>query len=214
MRAASRPQYRRLRRIVEMVKAGTRSGRLPTMADFQRELEASRRTITRDLDFLRLEEDAPIAYDPVGRGYRLTDECFALPAVELSQADLANLAAARAALGTTSSLPAARAVDGLLAKVAEAAPARYAEALDKLSDRFGALHEAPAQIEPATWAVLSDTVAAGRVIATRYRRFDGTERDYLIEPRRLIAHRGNWYALAKKRPGGELRAFALRNIRI
>ena len=50
MRAASRPQYRRLRRIVEMVKAGTRSGRLPTMADFQRELEASRRTITRDLE--------------------------------------------------------------------------------------------------------------------------------------------------------------------
>ncbi len=29
MRAGSRPQYRRLRRIVEMLKAGTRSGRLP-----------------------------------------------------------------------------------------------------------------------------------------------------------------------------------------
>ncbi|HPA18206.1 MAG TPA: hypothetical protein PLU30_10695 [Verrucomicrobiae bacterium] len=43
----------------------------------------------------------------------------------------------------------------------------------------------------------------------RYRRLDGTERDYLTEPLRLVAHRDNWYALAKNRPGGELRAFAL-----
>ncbi|HPA21065.1 MAG TPA: hypothetical protein PLU30_25180 [Verrucomicrobiae bacterium] len=76
MRAGSRPQYRRLRRIVEMLKARARSGRLPTMADFQRELEASRRTIARDLDFLRVEENAPIAFDPKGRGYR-TRRCAA-----------------------------------------------------------------------------------------------------------------------------------------
>lgn len=78
MRAGSRPQYRRLRRIVDMVTVGMRSGRLPTMADFQRELEASRRTIARDLDFLRMEENAPIAFDARARGYRLADETFAL----------------------------------------------------------------------------------------------------------------------------------------
>ena len=69
------------------------------MADFQRELEARWRTIASDLDFLRMEENAPIAFDPKGRGYRLTHESFALPPVGLSQGDLANLAAARAALG-------------------------------------------------------------------------------------------------------------------
>ena len=74
MRAGSRPQYRRLHRIVEMLKAGARTGRLPTMADLRRELEASRRTVGRDLDFLRLEESAPITYDSKAGGYRLTDD--------------------------------------------------------------------------------------------------------------------------------------------
>lgn len=78
-----------------------------------------------------------------------------------------------------------------------------------IDECFGALHEGHARIRPATWAALADAVASSRVIAARYRRFDGTERDYLIEPLRLVAHRGNWYALARKRPGGELRAFAL-----
>ncbi len=209
MKAGSRPQYRRLRHIVEMLQAGTRSGRLPTMADFQQELEASRRTIARDLDFLRLEENAPIAYDPEGRGYRLTDQSFALPPVELSQGDLANLAAARAALGGPSFLQTARAVDGVLGKIAEAAPARYAEVLDKICGRFGALHETPARIEPAIWSIFAQAVAGCLIVAARYHRFDGAERDYVIEPLRLVAHRGNWYALARKRPGGELRAFAL-----
>lgn len=209
MRAGSRPQYRRLRRIVEMLKAGTRSGRLPRMAEFQRELEASRRTVARDLDFLRLEENAPIAFDPRGRGYRLTDETFALPHVDVSGSDLATLAAARAALADTPTSPLARSMDAVIGKIAEAAPASYAEALEKISDRFGALHEAPARIVPAIWSTLAEAVAASLVVAARYRRFDGTERDYHIEPLRLVAHRGNWYALARKRPGGEQRAFAL-----
>lgn len=185
MKAGSRQQYRRLRRIVEMLNAGTRSGRLPRMAEFQRELEASRRTVARDLDFLRLEENAPIAFDPKGRGYRLTDETFSLPHVDVSGPDLATLAAARAALADTPTSPLARSMDAVIGKIAEAAPAR---------------------IEPDIWSILAEAVARCLVIAARYRRFDGTERDYLIEPLRLVAHRGNWYALARKRPGRELTA--------
>ncbi|MCC6354263.1 MAG: WYL domain-containing protein [Verrucomicrobiae bacterium] len=79
-------------------------------------------------------------------------------------------------------------MDAVIGKIAEAAPAR---------------------IEPDIWSILAEAVARCLVIAARYRRFDGTERDYLIEPLRLVAHRANWYALARKRPGRELRAFAL-----
>ena len=69
-------------------------GRLPTMADFQRELEASRRTIARDLDFLRMEENAPITCDRGGDGYRLTDAMLPVPPAEMSSGELSSLAAA------------------------------------------------------------------------------------------------------------------------
>jgi len=49
MRTTTRPQYHRLRRILEMIREGTRTGSLPNCGHFTRELEVSRRTLMRDL---------------------------------------------------------------------------------------------------------------------------------------------------------------------
>ena len=53
MRMATRPQYHRLQRILELIRAGTRRGSLPNCGHLTRELAVSRRTLMRDLDFLR-----------------------------------------------------------------------------------------------------------------------------------------------------------------
>lgn len=63
MKAGSRPQYYRIRRIVQMVREGAETGCLTKRNDFMREFEMSRRTVARDLDFLRDEERAPLTYD-------------------------------------------------------------------------------------------------------------------------------------------------------
>jgi predicted DNA-binding transcriptional regulator YafY len=68
----NRSQYHLLRRIIAMVRDGMAGGRLPNRSDFRRELEVSPRTLARDLDFLRDEERAPIAYEPARHGYRST----------------------------------------------------------------------------------------------------------------------------------------------
>ena len=68
-----------------MVREGTQSGYLANSSDFKNELGVSRRTVARDLDFLRDEENAPIEYDESGKGYRLTDETYSLPPVRLSR---------------------------------------------------------------------------------------------------------------------------------
>ena len=63
MRPATRPQYHRLQRILQMIREGTRTGSLPNCRHFIRELEVSRRTLMRDLDCLRDDHHAPITYD-------------------------------------------------------------------------------------------------------------------------------------------------------
>ena len=83
----NRPPYHRLRRIIAMVRDGMARGRLPNRSDFRRELEVSPRTLSRDLDFLRDEESAPIAYEPARHGYLLTDATYDLPPVNLSRRD-------------------------------------------------------------------------------------------------------------------------------
>ena len=85
MRRATRPQYHRLQRILEMIREGTRAGSLPNCGHFTRELEVSRRTLMRDLDFLRDDENAPIAYDDSGKGFKLSDPTFVLPPVQLTR---------------------------------------------------------------------------------------------------------------------------------
>lgn len=59
------------------------------------EFEVSRRTVARDLDFLRDEENAPLAYDEVRHGYVLTDQTYALPPVSISRKEAFSFGLAR-----------------------------------------------------------------------------------------------------------------------
>jgi predicted DNA-binding transcriptional regulator YafY len=95
MKAGSRPQYYRIRRMVQMVREGTETGYLPNSGDFMKEFEVSRRTVARDLDFLRDEERAPLAYDDARHGFRLTDETYTLPPVRISRQEAFSFGLAR-----------------------------------------------------------------------------------------------------------------------
>src|ERR1035437_6639574 len=88
MKTATRPQYHRLQRILELIREGTRAGSLPNCGHFARELAVSRRTLMRDLDFLRDDHNAPIAYDDSRRGFKLTDPTFKLAPVELTRREV------------------------------------------------------------------------------------------------------------------------------
>ena len=52
--------------MVQMVREGAETGYLPNGRDFMKEFEVSRRTVARDLDFLRDEERAPLALPVCG----------------------------------------------------------------------------------------------------------------------------------------------------
>lgn len=95
MKTKSRPQYYRIRRVLEMVREGTKSGYLANSSDFKEELGVSRRTVARDMDFLRDEENAPIEYDESRKGYLLTDASYSLPPVRLSRKEVFSFSIAR-----------------------------------------------------------------------------------------------------------------------
>ena len=92
MRPATRPQYHRLQRILELIREGTRTGSLPNGGHFIRELEVSRRSVMRDLDFLRDDHHAPIAYGDSRKGFQLTDPTFSLPPVQLTRREVSGKA--------------------------------------------------------------------------------------------------------------------------
>lgn len=213
MKNISRPQYYRVKRILEMVREGTRTGRYPNAGTFCGELGVSRPTVMRDLDFLRYEENAPIAYVPSCFGYRLTDPTWSLPPAQLSRQEIFAFSIARKLLerfhGTALDLD----MRSVLNKIAESLEGTITVDMESLTEHFTVLGEDYVTQDPETWKKVAQGVERREALEVRYQRFDGEERTHVLEPYHLISYHGNWYALARDREKDRLATFAVSRIR-
>ena len=213
MRMATRPQYHRLQRILELIRAGTRSGSLPNCGHFTRELEVSRRTLMRDLDFLRDDLHAPIAYDESRKGFCLTDPTFQLAPIELTRREVFSFFIARKLLERFEGTPLALDMRSVLSKIADSLRGTVSLDLESLTDRFTVLAEDYARVDPGVWQRAGRAINQSERLRLRYQRFDGATRDYVLEPYHLVAYHGNWYLLALNPAAGHIESFALSRCR-
>jgi hypothetical protein len=176
MKTATRPQYHRLQRILEMVREGTRAGSPPNCRHFIHELEVSRRTLMRDLDFLRDDHHAPIVYDDSRRGFCLTDPTFKLAPVELTQREVFSFSIGRKLLERFEGTPPEMDMRSVLDKIADSLQGNVSLDVESLTDQFTVLSEDHIQVEPEVWQ------RAGRAINQRE-----CTRDYAVEPYHLAA---------------------------
>jgi predicted DNA-binding transcriptional regulator YafY len=199
MRNISRPQYYRIKRILEMIREGTRTGRYCNASDFIRELEIARRTVIRDLDFLRDEENAPVEYDESRKGYYLSDPTWSLPPARLSRKELFAFSIARKLLerfhGTALDLD----LRSVMNKIAESLEGTITVDLGALTEHFTVLGEDYVLQDPAIWKAVSQCVERHEAVEVRYQKFNGEEKTYLLEPYHLISYHGNWYVLGRER---------------
>jgi len=213
MKAGSRPQYYRIRRMVQMVREGAETGYLPNSSDFMKEFEVSRRTVARDLDFLRDEERAPLAYDDVRHGFRLTDETYTLPPVRISRREAFSFALARKLLAHYEGTPLHLDMRLVLDKIAESLEGDVTIEPDWLSEHVGVLPEDRVRIDPDVWAGLAGYVERREVIRATYQTFDGRVSEYELHPYHLLAYHGNWYLMAWNVNKGRVATFALSRFR-
>jgi predicted DNA-binding transcriptional regulator YafY len=213
MKASTRPQYHRLQRILELIREGTRSECLPNCGDFMRELEVSRRTLMRDLDFLRDDHRAPIAYDDSRKGFRLTSPTFNLPPVELTQQEVFTFSIARKLLERFEGTPLELDMRSVLGKIADSLQGTVSLDLESLTDQFTVLAEDHARVDPEIWRRAGRAINQRERLRLGYQRFDGATREYLLEPLHLVGYHGNWYLLALNRAARRMETFALSRCR-
>lgn len=213
MKAATRPQYYRLRRILEMVREGTRTGTPPNCGHFTLELGVSRRTLMRDLDFLRDEEQAPVVYDSARKGFRLSDPTFALAPVRLSQREIFTFSIARKLLERFEGTPLEMDMGSMLAKIAESLEGTVSLDIESLTEQFTVLGEDHARVDAGIWRAAGRAINQRERVRVEYRRFDGAAGNYLLEPYHLVAYHGNWYLLAYNAVAGRMETFALSRCR-
>ena len=199
--------------MVQMVREGSGEGRPPNCTDFTAEFGVSRRTVARDLDFLRDEERAPLAYDDARHGFRLTDETYTLPPVTITRREAFNFGLARKLLAHYEGTPLHLDMRAVLDKIAESLAGDITIEPDWLSEHVGILPEDRVRIDPEVWAQLAGCVERRETIRATYQTFDGRVSEYDLHPYHLLAYHGNWYALALNTAKSRIETFALSRFR-
>ncbi len=209
----SRPD--RIMRIHKMLELNRSVG----IAEFLDELEISRATFKRDVEFMRDRLNAPIVWDREANGYRYQtgegeDPAYSLPGFWLSASEIRALLAAQQIL--------AEIEPGLLA--ASLAPIRK-RLTAILGDSAG--HDGPElarrvklialgrrKVEPRHFSDVAAALLERRRINVRaFNRERAEDVDRCVSPQRLVHYRDNWYLDGWCHLRKALRTFALENIK-
>ena len=111
-------QFWRLLKIDEMIRAK----RFPTVRSLAKEFEVSKRTVERDIEFLRDRYEAPIEYDHSKCGYVYTQETFFLKSLFLTDEELFSAAVFEKALRQYRNTPIEGRLKAVFAKLTELLP--------------------------------------------------------------------------------------------
>ncbi len=190
---------------------------VPT-ATLLQELEVSRATLHRDLEYLRDRMDTPIVYDQVRHGYRLDGPApgearHELPGLWFSSREAHALLTFHHFLENLE--------PGLLTAHIEPLKERIQALLEskdrtlkEINRRIRILPQAARHTEPAYFQLAAHALLARSRLSFHYHgraRGDITERT--VSPQRLVHYRDNWYLDAWDHGKRALRTFAVERIR-
>lgn len=206
----TRPPLERMLRI----HAELARGSLPNCTKLGAALEVSRKTVVRDLAFMRDRLDLPIEYDPRIQAYLYTHPVTSFPTVQISEGELLALLVAQRALQQFQGTPfygqLAQAFEKLTAGLQDRisfAPADELQAVSFKNVGFG-------KTDLVVFNALSRAVLRQQAVEFSYRKIgEQTAENRRIHPYHL-AHRENlWYLVGLDVARGALRTFALTRIR-
>ncbi|MBI5691788.1 MAG: WYL domain-containing protein [Verrucomicrobia bacterium] len=205
----SRPPIERMLRIHEELRRGafTNCTRLSAL------LEVNRKTIVRDIAFMRDRLELPIEFDPRIQAYRYTHPVSSFPTVQVTEGELLALLVARKALEQYRGTPFHRQLEASFEKLTGGLKDRItfspAEELQSVSFRNVGLGRA----DLAVFNTLSTAVLRQREVEFDYRK-PGEKRSSRrrVRPYHLALREDLWYLIAYDVGRAALRTFALPRI--
>ena len=166
--------------------------------EFLDELEVSKATFKRDLEYLRDRMHAPIVYDRHDEAYRFDmgvadKELWQLPGLWFTAQEMQALLTMDRLLGDLQPGVLGEAIAPLRKRLKELLASEQHSAED-IAQRIRLLAIGSRQVEPAHFRVLSTALLSRRRLRIRHlRRQTGEVVEREISPQRLVHYRDNWY---------------------
>ena len=205
---SSATKFRTRWRHVLLIDERIRYGDAPNCQQLAGELEVSRRTILRDIDFLKCDLQAPIEYDPSKRGYVYTEPNWSMPNLRITEGELFALMIAEQAMEVYSGTAWGEALKRVFDRMIAALPDRIEIAPRELLPRFSLDSVPMARVNPDVMSVLTEAVKKNQTIAITYRPLQKKDvRDYVVDPYILRQSHGAWYLAARDHRSGYIPMF-------
>jgi proteasome accessory factor B len=206
----TRRPLERVLRIHEMVSRGT----LPNCSTIARELEVNRKTIQRDLNFMREELELPLEYDETSHGYFYSRPVSDFPFLKTTSEDLVALILARNALGPMkgSALEASlrSGFQRLLAGMSDRVTIPWSE----LDQAFSVKSVGMTERDAFLFDRLAKAVLESRELHFEYRKLaDEKPAKRRLQPYHLAEIDGGWYLIGHDLDRDARRTFAVQRMR-
>lgn len=181
---------------------------------FGYERRLDRRTILRDIEYLRDMHHAPIAFDAKRKGYYYTDPAWPLPSfLTISQPEMLNLLLAWRAMTLYRETPLEKNLGGLFEKLSLAIAGELDLGSERLETKFSFLASPARPIDPEIWQIVFDALRTCHVIEMEYRQLNAKDSGRRrIQPLHLANIDGEWYLTAFCLNRNDYRHFAVSRI--
>ena len=204
---------RPLERIVQIHRAVSR-GRYPNCSQLARDLETSRKTIQRDINFMRDSLALPLAYDEVQHGYHYTEPVSTFPFLQTTAEDLVSLVVARQSLRHLEDTPLVASLRTSLQRLQQGMHDRITIPWSDIDQAFSVKGEGLSQRDLGVFEKVSRAIMEQRELKFDYTKLesDGPERRHL-RPFHLAEIDGGWYVIGHDVDRGARRTFAIQRMK-
>ena len=203
-------KFRTRWRHVLLIDQHIRAGAAPNCTKLAQELEVSRRTILRDIDFMKCDLGAPLDYDAKKGGYVYTEPNWTMPSLRITEGELFTLMVAEKALEAYSGTPWVSRMRQVFSRMVASLPDRIEVAPQELLSRVSFDSGGSAEVDPAVLDAIAKAVGKNLTADFKYCRLGVDEsRDYRVDPYVLRRMQGAWYLAGRDHRNGYVPLFSL-----
>jgi predicted DNA-binding transcriptional regulator YafY len=208
----TKSQYARLIELDRKIRSGSR----PNCLTFAENWGVSQKTVQRDIDFLRDQCGAPIAYDRDRKGFYYEDTSWWLPTVTLSEGELLSVLLASRVAEQFRGSPIAKQIERVFDKLADMLPDKVSINPAWLSEKFTFTAPPAKSVDEGVWAAILHGLLNQRTVRIAYRPFDvetlQAGKQSRINPLHIANLQGEWYVFATHHGYSDVRQFAMARI--
>jgi predicted DNA-binding transcriptional regulator YafY len=188
-----------------------REDRYPNCKTIAHAFEVNRKTIQRDIDYMRYQLHAPLEFDTVKNGYYYTKPDYFLPALHLEEKEIFALVVATKILKQYKNAPYEKEAQKIFDKITEFIPDTITT--DSVESIFSFEQRPTPDINKQNLELLAKATLESRQVDIVYHSLHKNEiRQRLVEPYHLMNHHGNWYLIGYCHLSNDFRTFSVQRI--